>query len=57
MDIDVSIRFFLNFIKRLNFSAIKMMGKNILDKKNFEEEIEEFCGEKYKYDLNIYSAT
>ena len=57
MDIDISIRFIFNFIERLNLSPIKMMGKNILDKKNLKEEIGEFCGEKYKYDLNIYSAT
>lgn len=34
-----------------------MMGKNILDKEDFKEEIGEFVGEKCKYDLNFYSAT
>ena len=32
------------------------MQKNTLDKKNFKEEIGEFCGEKFKNVLNIYSA-
>lgn len=56
MDTDLTIRFLFKFMEKLNFSPIKMMQKNTLDKKNFKEEIGEFCGEKFKNVLNIYSA-
>lgn len=56
MDTDLTIRLLFKFMEKLNFSPIKMMQKNTLDKKNFKEEIGEFCGEKFKNVLNIYSA-
>ena len=42
MCMDISIRFIFNFIERLNFSPIKMMGKNILDKRTLRRKLGNF---------------